>query len=159
MVVRSDGAAGEVEITVEGLPAGVTSEPLKLPPALDAAGGVVSTDAKLVLVATPEAAPSTTSFASSPAPMPESAPSRPPPAPLSPSPPTEAAPSPAARPSCCCWGSSPRRRTSNEGLAGGRVGMPCATLGLATGATHIDRRGGAWGGVGPGMSPSKRATL
>jgi hypothetical protein len=56
-IVRSDGATGEVEISVEGLPAGVTAPPLKLPPAPDAAAGVVSTDAKLVLTATPEAAP------------------------------------------------------------------------------------------------------
>src|SRR5207248_216081 len=56
-VARSDGATGEVEITAEGLPAGVTTPPLKLPSAPDAANGVVTTDAKLVLSATPEAAP------------------------------------------------------------------------------------------------------
>jgi hypothetical protein len=59
-VVRSDGATGEVEIAADGLPAGVTASPLKLPPAPDAAGGAVSTDAKLVLSATPDAAPCAT---------------------------------------------------------------------------------------------------
>jgi hypothetical protein len=56
-VSRSDGASGEVEIAAEGLPAGVTAAPVKLPPAPEAANGVVTTDAKLVLMATPDAAP------------------------------------------------------------------------------------------------------
>jgi hypothetical protein len=59
-VTRSDGAAGEVELVVEGLPAGVTAEPLKLPPSADAAGGVLSTDVKLVLNAAADAAPGAT---------------------------------------------------------------------------------------------------
>jgi hypothetical protein len=59
-VVRSDGATAEVEIAVEGLPVGVSAPPVKLPPAPGAAEGVVSTDAKLILTAAPEAAPSTT---------------------------------------------------------------------------------------------------
>jgi hypothetical protein len=56
-IIRSDGATGEVEVTVEGLPAGITAPPIKLPPAPDAAEGVATTDAKLVLTAAPEAAP------------------------------------------------------------------------------------------------------
>jgi hypothetical protein len=56
-LTRRDGATGEVEITADGLPAGVTAEPLKVAANTSAAEGSLTSDVKLTLIAAPDAAP------------------------------------------------------------------------------------------------------
>lgn len=56
-LTRRDGATGEVEIIAEGLPAGVTAEPVKVAASTSAADGSTTSDVKLTFTAAADAAP------------------------------------------------------------------------------------------------------